>query len=424
MDNALPEGAVGSRGDWRPLSILVIAATFPYPPDDGTKIQIFNRIRFLSERNTVTLLCIAPEAIPEKLQDGIKACCRILWLQAPISRKSDRRMGKTWNFIRSLCFGVPYDIKDFCNRHIQQAVNQVISEGRYDIIEADVHAAFFFKKSWQPFKVSIFHNVAATSLRRMSAHSSKLVQQLKYRIYQSLYENYERKVCRNSDLCVTLTLENETELRKAARGIPVVNCLTNGIDLDYFRYQPNGRPPSAVCFVGLMRYEPNIDAVLHFYREIFPAVRRTHGDLRYYVVGSSPSVEVMKLSDAPGVVVTDYVEDVRPWLLEAGIAVIPVRSGGGILNKILEALALGVPVVTYPACMEGLDAKNGEELLIAENALDFADSVKRLVESAALRKKLSENGRLYVESHHQWKPIIARYEDEIRGRLAKHHSQE
>jgi glycosyltransferase involved in cell wall biosynthesis len=420
MKRTLPESANAALGDQKALSILVIAATFPYPPDDGTKIQIFNRIRFLAERNAITLLSIVPEAIPERLQETMRAYCRLLWLQAPGPRKSKRLAGKIWNFLRSLCYRVPYDIQDLGTPCIRAAIDQVLSEGCYDIIEADSYAAFLFRKVWRPFKVSIFHNIAVTSFERMIMNSPNPVQQLKYRIYQSLYRRYEAIICRNSDLCVTLTPQNEKDLRRVASGFPVLNCLTNGIDLDYFRYQPRARPPSGVCFVGLMRYEPNIDAVLHFHHDIFPAVRQTVGNLRFYIVGSSPTAEVQKLGDEPGVVVTGYVEDVRPWLLQAGIAAIPIRSGGGILNKILEALALGVPVVAYSGCLEGLDVTNGEELLIAGNVSDFAQSIKHLVESPSLRKKLSENGRRYVESRHQWKSIILRYEAEIRSRLAAH----
>jgi sugar transferase (PEP-CTERM/EpsH1 system associated) len=423
MDASFSDGPNKALSNRRPLSILVIAAVFPYPPDDGTKIQIFNRIRYLSERNTITLLCIGPEAVPARLQENMRAYCRIRWLQAPGSRKSARAAGKVWNFLRSLCYGVPYDIRDFCSPRIRAAIDQILSEGGYDVIEADTHAAFFFRKEWRPFKVSIFHNVAVAALARMIANLSRPCQRLKYRIYQSLYRRYERTVCSNSDLCVTLTSQNEAELRAVAPRSPIVNCLTNGIDLDYFHYQPSARPPSAVCFVGLMRYEPNIDAVAHFCNDIFPTLRQLYGNLRFFIVGASPTEDVQRLGDEPGVVVTGHVEDVRPWLIEAGIAIIPIRLGGGILNKILEALALGVPVVTYPHCVEGLDTQNGQELLIARNAPDFGVCIKRLVESAALRKTLSENGRRYVEIHHQWRMIISRYEAEIRSRIAMSRSR-
>jgi hypothetical protein len=219
------------------------------------------------------------------------------------------------------------------------------------------------------------------------------------------------------DLCVTLTDQNRREILALSPTIPVTHCLTNGVDLSYFSYDPSPDEPAGVCFVGRMDYAANTDAVSYFYHEIFPLLRASRSDIRFLIVGSSPTPEVRQLANDPAVEVTAHVPDVRPFLRRAGIAVIPTRIGGGILNKILEALAMGVPVVSNTRSIEGLRVIPGEHLLVADSPEDFARCILRLFHDPSLRSRLAANGRQYVESNHRWETIIRRYEEVIRERL-------
>jgi glycosyltransferase involved in cell wall biosynthesis len=219
------------------------------------------------------------------------------------------------------------------------------------------------------------------------------------------------------DLCVTLTPENEKDLRRIDPNLPAFNCLSNGVDLDSFSYQPPGPEAAGVCFVGKLDYQPNEDAILYFHDQIWPLISKEHPAATFFVVGSNPSGSVQALARDPSVEVTGFVQDVRPYLRRAGIAVVPVRMGGGILNKVIEAMAMGVPVITRTIGTHGLAAKPGRDLLVCDEVEYFGREVNRLLRDQGARRRLAENGRRYVESHHEWCSIVKRYEDELGSRL-------
>jgi len=304
-------------------------------------------------------------------------------------------------------------------------LDQQVNQRCFDIIEAaDNDAVKYLKGEWKALKVCILHSVSDASMKKQIAIEKNIIKKVKTFAYRIVLRTYERRVKEKVNLCVTLTKQNEKEILALDPEIPAMNCLTNGVDLEYFAFQLSNEQPKGVCFVGRMDYLPNIDAVLYFYNEVLPLVREVSQEIKFYIVGSSPPDEVRHLAHDKRVEVTGYVKDVRPYLREAGLAVIPTRFGGGILNKILEALALGVPVVTRTMSIEGLTVKPGEDLLTADTSKDFARSVLRLWDDASLRHELARNGRKYIEINHNWKNIIDRYERELRNQLTIYRRQQ
>ena len=173
-----------------------------------------------------------------------------------------------------------------------------------------------------------------------------------------------------------------------------------------------------MCFVGSMDYYPNPDAVMHFYHDVWPTVRREVPSARLVVIGSNPENDIVELGQDPSVTVTGFVEDVRPPIRKAGVAVAPLRMGGGILNKVLEAMAMGVPVVASSIAVQGLAVESGVHLFVADDDEEFAASVKRCLLEPALRARIASAARRYVESSHQWRAIMQRYEAEVGSSVA------
>jgi glycosyltransferase involved in cell wall biosynthesis len=347
----------------------------------------------------------------------MKNYCDIHLVRVPPRKRTGRVVDKGWNYLRSLWNRTPYYISYNINDSALGWLKQKIDQCHFDIIEADSDAGAVFNRDWKPQKVLIKHSVLNATGKREIRYQENLITKIKAFGYWMVMRSYEKRICETVDLCVTLTKQNERELRALSPKIRATNILTNGVDLDYFDFQFSATKPADICFVGLMDYPPNIDAVLYFCREILPIVQAAHSNIKFYIVGSAPPREVRELANTRGVEVTGYVEDIRPFLRGAGIAVVPTRMGGGILNKILEPLAMGVPVVTRSRSVEGLAVRHGEELLIADSPKDFAQSVIRLVDDVSLRKKLASNGRAYVETYHQWSTIIDRYEKQLRTQL-------
>jgi glycosyltransferase involved in cell wall biosynthesis len=174
-----------------------------------------------------------------------------------------------------------------------------------------------------------------------------------------------------------------------------------------------------LVFSGKMSYHANASAVLHFVEHILPLVRARRPDVRLRVVGSSPPAAVQKLVRDPAISVTGYVPDMHQALSGATLAICPITVKVGIQNKVLEAMALGLPVVVTRLGAQGLDARDGEDLLVADDAEQFAQAVCRILDDADLRARVGSAGRRYVETNHRWDVATRRLES-VYARLRPH----
>lgn len=227
-------------------------------------------------------------------------------------------------------------------------------------------------------------------------------QSMGYRIESARLRNYESKVAARFDLCTATTRGELEELQKLGISMPSA-VIPNGVDLSYFH--PRAKPPqdsSVIVFLGRMDYYPNIDGVLFFVKEIFPIIRKIVPHAEFRIVGSNPSRMVQNLAKIPGVSVTGHVPDVRPYLMDAALAVAPLRIARGTQNKILQFLAMGVPVVTTPQAAKGVEADPGRHFLVADGSESFAQKVLSLLQDSNLRENLSLAGRQPLEKAHCW----------------------
>lgn len=190
-------------------------------------------------------------------------------------------------------------------------------------------------------------------------------------------------------------------LPRSARPAPVT-VVTNGVDLEHFRFQPIPRDRRTVVFTGKMSYHANVAGALYFARKVLPLIWAQDPEVRFWVVGKDPPEVVLRLARDPRIVVTGTVEDLRPYLAQAAVAVCPLPYAVGVQFKILEALAMGTPVICTRAAAEGLEARPGEDLLVADNADEFARQVLQVMGDPALAERLGTAGRQYVETRHDW----------------------
>jgi len=225
--------------------------------------------------------------------------------------------------------------------------------------------------------------------------------------------DYERAVARRADLSTFISAA-EADAFRAAGGVDgcAIRPLENGVNFDYFhpgadypRVEAPGRP--LIVFTGQMDYRPNIEAVESFARGAMPRIRRVHPDAVFAIVGRNPAREVKALSARPGVIVTGAVDDVRGWLAAADVAVAPLRTARGIQNKVLEAMAMGRPVVASRQAAEGIDARAGEHLIVADAPMAEADAVLSLLEEPDRAAALGRAARARVEERYDWAATLA-----------------
>ena len=245
-----------------------------------------------------------------------------------------------------------------------------------------------------------------------------------YRAYASrerrLRREEELDACRRMDRVITVSRADAAVLGSVLPSLsPAI--VPNGVDVS--RFTPSdvpeeARSPSAV-FVGRMDYRPNVDAVHWFCSEILPLVQRVVPAFTFTICGTNPVPSVRKLDRLEGVEVTGRVADPRPYLDRAAVAVTPIRAGSGTRLKILEALAMGRPVVATTLASEGLETVAGKHLMIANQAADFADQIVHLLENQAERRRLGQAGREFVERRHDWKTVVSMLEEVYAEMLAE-----
>lgn len=244
--------------------------------------------------------------------------------------------------------------------------------------------------------------IAALEMRRTRAYESHLLTQV------------DRAAATSSEDARALEM-----LRPGAR----VTVIPNGVDLEYFQPLAGPRERATIVISGKMSYHANVTATLNFAHHVFPVVRALHPEARLRIVGANPPPSVCALARDPAISVTGYLGDIRPALGSATVAVCPVTVKVGIQNKILEAMAMGLPVVASSVGAEGLRFEPGRDALVATRWPEFADLVCRLLADEDLRRRLGSAGRRYVEQNHRWSDAATRLEELYRDAIAGKHQE-
>jgi glycosyltransferase involved in cell wall biosynthesis len=186
--------------------------------------------------------------------------------------------------------------------------------------------------------------------------------------------------------------------------------IPNGVDIEFFAPDREAViDPQRIVFTGVMSYAPNILAAEFLARQVLPRVQTDWPEARLAIVGRSPDERVRALANQPGVEVTGEVSDVRPWLRESRVFACPMTSGTGIKNKLLEAMACGVPCVVTPLALQGLDVVAGDQVLVGASADQLGQEIGRVLADGDLATVLGSAARVYVRSHHDWSAVARRY---------------
>jgi len=256
--------------------------------------------------------------------------------------------------------------------------------------------------------ISLLFELAARSGAQLRSRLMTAIDLARTRRYEArLLTWYDRVVVTSQRDMDALEGLARRYLPSQARPAPIT-VVTNGVDLEYFRspetrfFPKNLVSPSTVVFTGKMSYHANVAAALYFAREVLPRIWVTDPEVRFQIVGKDPPQAVRQLATDGRIQVTGTVDDLRPYLARATVAVCPALYAVGIQNKVLEAMAMGTPVVSTPAGCAALVAEESQEVLIADGEEELAAAVLQVLSDPVLARRLAVAGRRYVETHHNW----------------------
>lgn len=390
------------------LRVLFVTPYLPAPPDFGGASRMYHLIREIGRRHAVTTLSlVAPGDDPRVAEEALGRVIPVP-VSGSLTARAEAGPEKRLLQLRSLVSRTSFQHRFYWYAALQRTLDRLIADEPFDVVQLEFSQMGVYRVlSGRPAMLDI-HNIEHDVLRRIATSGSparRLFNQIEYRKYR----REEIDAWRHATGCVA-TSAGDAGIVSRAIGRPV-EVVPNGVDLEAFPRLPfDGADPRALVFVGAMRYRPNADAARFFVSEILPCLRETIPDARLMIVGADPPPEVMALGDVPGVQVTGTVSDVRPWVGNAGAVVVPLLSGGGTRLKILEAFAMGRPVVSTSIGAAGIDARDGEHLLLADQPEAFARAIARLMAEPGLRERLVEQASALVRDRYQWSAAARRLE--------------
>jgi glycosyltransferase involved in cell wall biosynthesis len=376
-------------------AILVVAPYLPWPVDFGGAARIYYLVRELAKTNEVMLVAPATHAEFDALQ-ALGAICDVTAVPARVTAREAARIHKRLTQARSMASRRSFqELFSFSSR-FQAVLDRLFLTRRVDLVQYEFPQMTLYRPPRPCPTVLDVHNIEHDLLRRVARTTPSLYQRVFNLAEAEKVRPLERDAWQRSTVCVT-TSDRDANVVRAATDAPVL-VVPNGADIAYFRTTRGAPRPHHVVFTGAMRHAPNADAARWYVEQVQPRVACGVPDASLAIVGADPPADVLALrSDA--VRVTERVDDVRPYLAEASVAVVPLRAGGGTRLKILEAFAAGVPVVSTRLGAEGLDTVDGIHLLLADNAEDFAAAVVRVLRDHVLAERLVANARELGEQY-------------------------
>ncbi len=399
------------------MKILFVCHRVPYPPKRGGKIRPFNIIRHLGEQgHQVTVASLARnEQEREESRDLQKHCARVLVEVIPNAVAYPRMLA--W-----LPSSRPSSFGYFYSPRLARRIADEVRGGGYDLVFVHCSSvAPYVSGLAAPLKVLDFGDMDSQKWREY-AHYRPFPLSLGYRLEALKLERTERLLASQFDFCTCTTAAELQSLRALSNDTPS-DWFPNGVDAESFRPAQGEYDPDLVVFVGRMDYFPNQQAVLGFCRDTFPRLRARRPQIRFQIVGADPPRHIRALQALAGVSVTGSVPDVRPYVSKAALTVAPLEIARGTQNKILESMAMGVPVVCSAQAAGGVDAVPGEHLLTASSPDEYVEAILSLVESASRRAGLAAAGRARVLSNHSWASSMRRLDEMLqRMRSGRHES--
>lgn len=380
----------------------------PYPPDRGDRIRSYHLLRYLTERYQVHLGALHDEPVSDQTHAVLRELTADLAL-FPLGRRSrwmrvagSIALGRSAteglfasralrSQVRAWARTVKFDaVFAFCSSMVQFAVVPELKGVPLivDLVDVDSQKWFDYAASARGLKRSLF----ALEGRRVR------------RLERSLPERAA---------AITLVSEAEAEVFRGFCPNDKTLAVPNGVDLDYFsdQFLVAERRPNQCVFVGVLDYRANVESLVWFCREVWPRVIAQKPDAVFAIVGKNPAPAVKQLAQQPGVRLVGPVPDVRPYIAESRFVVAPLLIARGIQNKVLEAMAMGKPVIASPAALEGLGATPGHHLLIAKEATDWCDTVVRVQADEDIASLLGISARNFVERHHAWEATLRPLDD-------------
>jgi len=396
------------------MKILWVKAGGLVPPDTGGKIRSYNILRQLAKRYAITFFSFHAaheDQAHEELSQIFQQVIRV-----PLDLPPAKGLRELLNYGTSLFLREPYNLTKYCRPIVRKKLRALLQEETFDVVLCD----FLFTAGVIPWdypcpKVLFSHNVETVIWERHYRVATnplwKAVSWLEWKKMSSA----ERKYLQMADHVIAVS-ENDRDVFAKIAEPQRLTVIQTGTDTEFFCPRAEKEIPNSLFFTGSMDWLPNEDGILYFVNEILPVIRRLVPDVTLSIVGRKPSRRLQNLAArAPYIRLTGWVEDVRPYLAQSAVFVVPIRIGGGTRLKIFEAMSMAKAVVSTSIGAEGLPVNKDQHILLADDPASFADSTARLLLDASRREQLGQAARRLVQENYSWAAVSTGFARALEG---------
>ncbi|MBO9490477.1 TIGR03087 family PEP-CTERM/XrtA system glycosyltransferase [Endozoicomonas sp. G2_1] len=399
------------------MNILVIAQRIPYPANKGEKIRTYNQIKYLSERSNEIIVMSPAESSNDK-----NNATELSKQFSNVDTKLFDGASKKIKLMKGFIIGSALSVENFYCKQLQQQFDSILHTKHIDAIicTSSAMAKYIFNSrrlaelTHKPKLIMDFMDLDSDKWRQYADTSSLLMRYI-YQREHKLIAGYEQKIAETFDTCYLIS-DKEVELfKQKISQADNVKALGNGMDTDNF-YPPDTLPNNSspvFIFTGVMDYKPNVDAVVWFVEQCWQQIIQHYPEAKFVIAGMNPNSAVSELKKYQGITVTGFVDDILPYYHGADYFVAPFRLARGVQNKILQAFACGLPVISTPMGAEGIDCINDEHILLANNADEFVKQIQRLDNDSQLKNQIRSSAINLINQKYSWSSKLTPLSQEL-----------
>jgi polysaccharide biosynthesis protein PslH len=381
------------------LNILFLSSWYPYPPDNGSKLRVYNLLRGLAGPHEVTLLSFTDQA-PATTPPELEALCRQVYTVPRLAYRpgSSRALAGLFSL-------TPRSVLDTYQPLMAEMIGRLLRQERYDLVIA---SQWWTAVYWRVFahRPALYEEVEIGLFTSQIVQAATSLQKARHRLTLFKLQRYLRRQLPHFRACTVVSEVEKRLLHELAPDYQATYVIPNGITPAEHTIALPRPQPDTLIFSGSLSYSANYDAMNWFIQEVYPLIQAQVPAVRLVITGKPGK---QPLPPADNVTLTGFVDDVRPLITSAGISLAPLRLGGGTRLKILEAMSLGTPVVTTSKGAEGLAVSDGEHLLVADSPEAFAAAVLRLLKQPELRRQLANNACQLISQQYDWAVVMPEF---------------
>lgn len=374
--------------------IVIITSRFPYPLEKGDKLRAYHQIKQLSCFFEIDLICTSENKVKQEYIQQLQPYCKSIHIYTL------SLFQRGWGIFKSLLDGKPFQVGYFYQYSVHKKIKSFLNEIQPDHIYCQLIRSSEYVKNYHVCPKTIDYMDALSKGMERRAKNSRFIKQYLFNSEYKRLLNYENSIYEYFENHTIISQQDQEYIFHKNKKL--IHIVPNGIDESFLEVNQPLKKDVDIVFIGNMSYPPNITAAKFIIHEILPLLSE---NTKIKIAGSSPSKEVLKLASEQ-VEITGYVDDIKSAYRSAELFIAPMFLGTGLQNKLLEAMALGVPCITTSLANNALGAKPEEDILIADSPEEFAHQIKRLVNDSDLKKKIIKNAQSFILRNYKWDAVI------------------